>query len=37
MRGGKAKCNMEKEHLTHCVKGAPTAAHIVTVWWLFVK
>lgn len=23
--------NMEKEHLTHCVKGAPTANHIVSV------
>ena len=22
--------NMEKEHLTHCVKGAPTAIHIVS-------
>lgn len=22
--------NMEKEHLTHCVKGAPTATHIVS-------
>lgn len=23
--------NMEKEHLTHCVKGAPTVTHIVAV------
>lgn len=23
--------NMEKEHLTHCVKGAPPAIHIVSV------
>lgn len=23
--------NMEKEHLTHSVKGAPTATHIVSV------
>ncbi|MCM1179951.1 MAG: hypothetical protein NC347_06825 [Clostridium sp.] len=22
--------NMEKEHLTHCVKGAPSATHIVS-------